>query len=231
MKPIEEPVEKPGLNPLNGTAFTHPAFGQIGASRVSGRSILYGTDFEHQNFVTIRIRRSELHRGLSHDFHFGRNELIEVSLSEAQWATFVSSMNVGDGVPCTIEHVAGEDMPALPRREQKDVYRAEVRKQLAEAATRVESTIRALEAGELVSLSKAKRDAVLADLRQLKRDLGDRLPFIAKSLEQHMENTVEHAKVEVGAYVQQHVLRAGLEALGIPLQLDPGRQDPDGVLP
>ena len=98
----------------DATRTTHPAFAQITASRVSGHSILYGSDFDHNHYVTISISRSELCRNLSNDWYHSREELIEVALSEAQWATFVSSMNQGSGVACTLQHFNGKMIPQLP---------------------------------------------------------------------------------------------------------------------
>jgi hypothetical protein len=100
MKPaIEDPVSAPTRGPggMDEMTTTHPAFGQIGASRVSGHIQLYDSDFHHNAYMTISIRRSELHRSLNRDWHYGRDELIEVALSEAQWATFVSAPNIGSG--------------------------------------------------------------------------------------------------------------------------------------
>jgi hypothetical protein len=87
----------------------HPAYGMIGASRVSGGAYLYGSDFRHQHWMTIRIHHGRLLRSdLSYDHYMAEGQIIEVELSEAQWATFVSAANVGDGVPCTINWVVGE---------------------------------------------------------------------------------------------------------------------------
>src|SRR3954470_19367469 len=94
----------------------HPAYGQIAASRVTsgGGATLYGSDFKHSNFITIRVHASEQHRSLSHDWHYARDMLCEVALSEAQWATFVSSLNAGMGVPCTLSYVAPDGIGPVP---------------------------------------------------------------------------------------------------------------------
>lgn len=231
MRPeTQEPVESAGLQ--DGKAYDHPAFGQISVSRVSGHAVLYGSDFLHQHYVTIRIHRSQLNRDLSRDWHFGRDELVEVSLSEAQWATFVSSIGMGGGVPCTLERVMGKRMPLIPLRVEEDEVRGEAEERMKRAAARVRETMAAVEEAVGVGLSKAKRDAILKHLTSLERDLGDQLPFIAKSFAEHMETTVEKAKVEVNAYMQATVQRAGLAALaaaeGMPLQIGSGDNEQEG---
>jgi hypothetical protein len=114
MKNIENPVTVETTGPQAGTRTTHPCFAQIRASRVNGLTNLYDSDFQHNHFVSISIYRSELDRHLNRDWHHSRDELIEVNLSEAQWATFVSSMNVGCGVPCTLSYLHGKFVPQLP---------------------------------------------------------------------------------------------------------------------
>jgi hypothetical protein len=226
----EEPTVRPsGGAHRDGDTFTHPAFGQIGASRWSGGTTLYGSDFIHHNFVVITINRSELTRDLAHDWHHSREELVEVALSEAQWASFVSSMNVGGGVPCTIMRVAGEQMPDIPLRRQEDAFRSEAKETMGRMAKQVAATIAEVE-GELgTALSKVKRERLLEHLHQLERSLKDGLPWIASTLEKHMETTVEKAKVEVNAYIGQAVQRAGLEALGVgPLRLGAGPAAEEG---
>jgi hypothetical protein len=211
-RPIEEPTVKEHSDEV---VTTHPAFGQIGASRVSGDTYLYGSDFAHHHYVTISISRSELHRNLNRDWHFGRNELIEVALSEAQWATFVSSMNVGSGVPCTIQHVAHQMTPGLPApQKQVDKFAQEMKDTMAEMMANVETMRK--EVKEL-GISQKKAAALDMNLQVLHGRLESNYSWVAKQFDEHMETTVEKAKVEVNAYVINQVQRAGLQALKAPI--------------
>ena len=130
MMEIEQPITKTvkGASGDPRTVTTHPAFAQIAASRVSGHTALYDSDFRHNAYMTIKIRTSELHRNLHHDWHFDREEIIEVALSEVQWATFVSAPNMGSGVPCTLQRLNGKQIPQLPDPESRaDQFNAEMR--------------------------------------------------------------------------------------------------------
>lgn len=213
---------------LHGDVYSHPAFGQIGASRVTGQTTLYGSDFEHHAYVIVRIWKSDLHRNLSRDWHMAGKELIEVAMSEAQWASFVSSMNVGHGVPCTIERIAGEGAtPPIPHRQERDVVSQEVVEHAREMAVKVTKAIAAIEGEVGASMSNKRREAILGHLRSLEQDLRSNVAFHVDSFEKHIENTVEKAKIEVGAYVQATIQRAGLEALGAtpPIQLLTGETE------
>jgi len=217
---VQEPVTiQDGLTPgSDGTVTRHPAFAQIAASRVSagGPGVpLYGSDFNHQHFVTITVRTSEERRDLSHYWHHGGRELIEVNLSEAQWATFVSSMNVGMGVPCTLTFQAAEGagpVPEITLRDTEKVFNEELTAKVAKMARLLQE---AMDEAEplLEGLSAKKRAAVMAKLHTVHQEAKSNLPFVAKSFAEHIEKTVEKAKIEVNAYINHAVVSAGLQAL------------------
>lgn len=211
MRPIEDPVVKSRASTLGETETTHPAFAQIGASRVNGSAFLYGSDFRHNSYVSIRLHRSQLNRGLSNDWHFGREEIVEVALSEAQWASFVSSLNMGTGTPCTITSIGGKVVPGLPAPENRvDQFAGEMSKNSTDAI-KVLETIRTTIAQ--TSLSGKAKEQIGRLLDMAVRDITSSNTFVAKQFGEHMETIVEHAKTEVNAYVTSAVQRAGLEAL------------------
>jgi hypothetical protein len=209
----QEPTLKPDKGVTSDKTYQHPAFGQIAASRRNGSTTLYGSDFVHQNSITIEISRSELNRGLSRDWHFAREELIEVSLSEAQWATFVSSLNTGGGVPCTLEHVAGETMPRIPLRKEEDEVKEEFSSKVKHLSEIIKASMAEVEGEIGKSLSGVKKERIMGHLEHLLMQVQSNVPFMAKSFGEHMESRVEKAKMEVNAYIETTVSRAGLSAL------------------
>ena len=205
MKKFEQPTVEQNPSRHTDSVERHPAYAQIGASRVSGSACLYGSDFRHQHYVTISIHASELNRSLSRDWPFAREEYIEVALSEAQWATFVSAMNVGQGVQCTLNHLQGRSIPQIPeppnRRDKFTREAADDMRQAVASLTELRQQIDAL------GVSKKAKDALLSTLHITERAMTDSLPFVAKSFTEHVESVTEHAKVEVNAYMQ-HQLRS-----------------------
>ena len=195
------------------TISRHPAYSQIGASRVSGTIRLYGSDFQHQNYICIRIYDSEMHRGLSNDWPFARREYIEVALSEAQWATMVSSLNVGHGVQCTLQHRDGQQVPRIapPTEDPHEKFEDEARETLTRALSELDALM--LEVDEL-KISQKQKDALKKRASMSRQQLVSNVPYVLKQFGEHMEHAVEKAKVEVNAYVTGAVMRAGLEALG-----------------
>jgi len=198
----------------------HPAFGQIRASRVTGKTNLYGSDFLHHSFINITIARSEYTRNLSHDWRHAREELITVALSEAQWATFISTLNVGEGTPCTLERVMGKAIPGIDSvRDAVSSFRSESRKQLEEANARLDGLRDMIKS---MNVPSKVRQQLLIQCDTVGYGIGDNLDFVEKSFGEHIETVVESAKVEVEAYITGTLQRAGVAALaGKPIELLP----------
>jgi hypothetical protein len=217
MSNVEEPITKPadGFGGKERTVTTHPAFGQISASRVNGHTNLYGSDFTHNGFINITIKASELNRDLSRDWHFEREQLIQIALSEAQWATFVSSLNNGSGVPCTLEWIAGKGrLPMLPNpKSRADQFGKEFQKDFDEALGALDELEEALLAS---GLSKKKIDDLVSRARTAKAKINSSAPFVVDQFGEHMEAETERAKVEIHGYIQNLIQRAGVEALAGP---------------
>lgn len=224
-------VEQPTVTPItnhNGdtTRTTHPAFGQVTVSRISGHTTLYDSEFNHQHFVRVTLHGSELERSLARDWHFQKRTLVEFDLSEAQWAAFVSSFGSGSGTCCTIRFVAKDGLghtPQLPEpRVEKELHTQDGK----EAIDAVLGHLADLQASLVSSTSKlpAKtRAELVGHVQRAKSQLTSTLPFIADSFGEHMETVVEKAKAEVHGYVQHHITRAGLEALGGPITTESPR--------
>jgi hypothetical protein len=215
VRPEEKPVfTKPDVGHADSVA-THPAFAQIGASRISGQTRLYGSDFVHQNFVRVRIGKSVLQRSLANDNPYGGSKpYVEVDLSEAQWASFVSSMNVGFGVQCTLRYKDGEEIPAIaaPEEDRQQQFKREA----AERAERALGFMDELDAAiDDLKLSEKQKKELRGRVRMARMQLTDNIPFVLGQFGEHIEQTVEKAKVEVNAYVLSTIQRAGLQALGV----------------
>lgn len=234
-KQYERPTIKQTPDKHHESEERHPAYAVIGASRVSATpgQFLFGSDFRHGHFVRIRVLPASRHRSLAHDWIHPTSltPLIEVNLSESQWAAFVSTLNSGDGVPCTLDRVIDRgDVPGIegtPDRTRQ--FSAEARETLQRTAQALDDMQQRIQGAKMAA---GVRDALLADIHKAKMNLGGNLDFVAKSFSQHVERTVDQARAEIAAHVQAAISRAGLKALGASedavLQLAPGEPEPEG---
>ncbi len=195
-------------------AETNPAYGQILTARVSqggGGALLYGSDFQHGHYMVLTIYRSEKHRDLSHDWYFSREKLIEIAMSEAQYATFLSSPNMGDGTPCTIAWLDGERVPALTfGKDRKEQFSKELDHKLDVTNA---ALVKLREMIEGLKVSKRTKEALLNNADSAIRNLNSNTDYVASKFDEHMEKTVEKAKMEVNAYAGNTLRDLGRDAL------------------
>lgn len=190
----------------------HPAFGLIGANRyqvggAGGGSILFDSDVRHGHTVGIKVYAAQRRRDLHRDWigTDNRMPIVEVEMSEAQWASFVSSMGHGDGVPCTIrtaheDHLIPGLTPEQRLQESMDEVRGAADKMMAEIQ-------------EAFAAFKEKRSA--ANLKTLESKINNAAPnvaFTAKSLTEHAENVVQRARFDIEAMAVAAAEHRDLEA-------------------
>ena len=192
---------KPEVDHKDGdetTVYKHPAYGMIGASRVQGSPrTLYGSDFDHNNSVILRIHTAELHRRLSNDHSFATGEIIEVELSETQWGSFVSSMNIGSGVQCTIRRFGKDRIPGIVRPDKVEHFRNELGDTMSDAL----GHLKILE--DLINdlgVSKKKAEALMREIDMAKMNISNNVEFVADQFDEHIERTAAELKDEVNAY-------------------------------
>lgn len=209
---VEAPTETADSSAVGGTVFSHPAYAQISASRVTGSTVLYGSDFRHRGYVRIRISRSTLRRTLSSDWpHSDQLPYIEVDLSEAQWAHFVSSMNIGEGTQCTLRRHAGMTVPELPEpTDRQSQFSEESDERMRQAMDSLDQLASAL-AGS--GLSSKRLSELQGFVRSACQNIGANREFVAEQFSEYMERTTESAKIEVNAYAMNALRHAGLESL------------------
>jgi hypothetical protein len=148
--------------------------------------------------VTVSICGSVLKRSLARDWTFSKKEYIEVAMSEAQWATFISSMNQGCGVPCTVTRRNGDLIPQIAQvRDTKSVFANEVRAEITKSLERLQAVSEKLSQG---AISKTKAAELAAEVTRIREGLPSCIEFVGEQFSEHMENVVEKGKSELSAF-------------------------------
>lgn len=175
----------------------------VQASRVSGNIPLFDSEHKHQGFISLRIKSAYRDRSLGNDWIHDDKELIEVNMSEAQWAAMISTLNFGSGVPATLQHIFHEGV-AQPKAadNRTDVYHAEF-------MARLEHAVAKIDALSQTNMTKAQKN----DLAMIRQEIVSNMPFMAKQFREHMETRKEKAKSDIEAHMQHAVQRVGLTAL------------------
>lgn len=195
----------------------HESYGMIGISHTScsGGVAMFGSSIKHDRWITLRIKRADVERGLKQDWYHGNETIVEVALSASQFAQFITTPNVGDGIPCTIQRVAGERMESPPYRGQNEIFNQELKEDFNKAMKDSDSLI--VEAEEMLSskgpMKVADKKKLLGKITALVQHVKANMPFLHKQFTRSMDKTVTVAKAEIEGFYTATVMRMGKKAL------------------
>jgi len=192
----------------------HPSHGLMSFRRVSGTTRrLFGSKVGHSHTIAMKVTEANVsHDPLSHADHYcGGKTLIEVELSESQFAELLTTMNVGEGVPVTVRRteVLGrvEDIPySCPRAEME----SDLHKSLKSIADRVKTLQK--EADELLakpSLKAEERRRLAFLMMKVVQDMESNLPYVSECFYKAVDKTVVAAKAELDVWVGRAMVQSG----------------------
>lgn len=184
---------------------THPAWALIGASRVNQSppgAVLFDSDIQHQHYVTVTLSTASRQRRLNHDWLHSERRIVEIAMSEAQWASFVSSMNVGQGVPCTLLYREREMIPGMP-------YEPRLAESMDEVHNASDKAMEAIREA-FTTYAEHRTKANLRSLEYAIKNTPDNMAFAARSLSAHAENVVQRARADIEAMVLTKAEQLGL---------------------
>lgn len=196
----------------------HPAYGVMRVSRVTGGDCrLFGSKIQHSNWMSIEISTASVERSLSQDWIYPRNVVVNVEMSEAQWATFVSSPGVGSGVPCTIKTtLAGPMVRVEPMPEPEPEHDAACR----EFADRMDNAHNAFRQAQSMlkaaidtpgPVKKAELNRIYNLLHSL-TNLKSNMHFAKEQFDRALEQSIEAAKADLDARITMTAQRLGMDA-------------------
>jgi hypothetical protein len=197
----------------------HPAFGRVILNRMtSSHGIsLFDSEIKHTHVVTLSIQGATRKRDLNRDWIYpDSTPLVEIQMSEAQWASMISSFHDGGGTSCTISYTKQDghtqEIPFAPRMQHS-------MDEVKEAAHRQYAKV--LEALRLVEEKPNKGN--IKHLRTMLENADRNVAYTAKSMTEHAENVVQKARADIEAMVVQHAEHLGLNPSDVTatLQLGP----------
>lgn len=194
----------------------HPCYGMLGFHRRNGNvSPLFGSSIQHKETIVMTLKRGGLSRHLNNDHYFGKDVIAEVEMSYSQFAEAITSMNIGDGVPCTIRFTEKDGyISERPFTNKKDQFKQEFTEHLDDIKTDTKNTISEIkEIFEKKSIGKADREEILRKLEYLSTQIGSNTEFIYSQFNIQMDKTVMEAKSEIEAFCQNKMNSIALAAL------------------
>lgn len=189
----------------------HPAWGMISAHRYQNSppgAVLFDSDIRHQHTIGVSISTASRRRDLNRDWLHAERDFIEIEMSEAQWASFVSGVGGGSGVPCTIRRREDGNVPGTPFQPRLQESMDEVADAASKAQEQVVAAFEAYNEHRTAANRRALEFAI--------RNMPANITFAAQSLTEHAENVVQRARADIEAMVVTKAAQLGIEpsALG-----------------
>lgn len=204
--------------------FTHESYGLAGLYRTEGTvGALFGSHLDkHHTTMHLRVYHAERRHDLARDW-FGtagpRQPIVEIVFSAAQFAEFVTTPNMGDGVPCTIRSIEGRRMADPPKVDtEAQATQASVDEGFVSLARKLNTMLgECREALADAKVPQKRQDAILGPIAGLVQEMTCNIPWAAGQLRETMAKTVSAAKAEVEAALVHMIHKAGIEHLqGLP---------------
>jgi hypothetical protein len=194
----------------------HESFGMLGFSRTSNSPglNLFGSSVKHRNTVVMTVKRATKLRDLNYDHYFGGETLIEIELSPMQFAEAITTLNVGDGIPCTIRRINNhgvEDCPEETVRQRFEDEFADTCKESTKAAYDLVEEARNLLDQKTIRKSDCKN--LIEVLQRLATNLSSNLPFVQSQFNESMDKVTTDAKTSVEAFFLHRINEIGVKSL------------------
>jgi len=202
-----------------GEVTEHESYGMVGIVRTAqsgpGTS-LFGSSIKHSNTIHLRIKKAKVNRHLNQDRYHGKEQLIDIELSPTQFAEMITSLNIGDGVPCTLRYIKDHKLlEDPPEMKQREIFEQEFQTEVDAVKNLYQKEY--VEVKNLLSLKGpmkvSDKKKITSFLFELTRIIDDHLPFLQKSFNESIDKTVLDAKGEVEAFVMNKVTSLGLKGL------------------
>jgi hypothetical protein len=209
--------EKECDSSIRHTEYNHESFGMVGISRVSssGAHEFFGSSIRCNNWISLTIRRGIMGRDINHDWYHGKEELIEIALTPSQFAEMITGVNMGDGFPCTIKQIGGNQMDEPPVHCASELFDHEFKQHMEKIVKSIDFDIADdIERLKLKgAISKSERDAIAGRMSMLLQEIKSNLPYMAKCWTENLDKSTSEFKSMAESYLHNMIQRTGIEAL------------------
>lgn len=200
---------------------SHPSFGSVVLHRVSSSgSYLAGSAVKHRGFVCLSVSEAQfVEHGYGHESVYSKKQIIQVAMTEAQFAELISRWNVGDGTPCTIMRRPDPSAPMVgveePPRDQtaRERFDGVIADAVSGVSTLIGDTVKEIEAIVGDRLPKKQKEKLDMALRVLRENAPADLKYVTTGLNEVAEKITARAKTEMEAAGRALVEKLGLGAV------------------
>lgn len=194
----------------------HPAFGKVQVSRVQGSfPNLAGVDYEHSGAIQFTVSEADISIDGDRTHFFEGKHIMRWAMTEVQFAQMISTLNVGDGTPITLEYVrdgAMQAVPPLPKHmhglEELEQVAADSLKHSVERLRDMHR--RMVDMAAAGSIKKGDFNELVEDMRMAVQDQETNLPWRMEQVKKNIAKAADRTKQEVVAFARNVAQQFGI---------------------
>ncbi len=195
----------------------HESFGLAGFSRSSiggGGIPLFGSSILHNNVISFKVQHAEVDRHLEQDWYHAANRMpiVEITMSQSQFAEMITSMNMGEGIPVTINQIYEKSMEPCPHENKRMKHSNEFKERMKAFGSQI-NTYGAAILKKIERLPKRDQEEIKKMVDQVSQEVRSNIPFYEDQFSRQMDKTVTEAKAEVESFVEGKIRSTGLTAI------------------
>lgn len=191
---------------MNNEKEQHPSYGILQISRCTSSvpKNVFGSSIKHTNTIRMQLSKAYVRRDLSNDFYMTDDHIVEIEMSESQFAEMICSMNMGSGTPVTITWLRGEGMiEQCPYSDKRRLFENEFEDSIKKQNDLANQLMTQIE--ELLKKPKVGKNDLkeaMSLLQRLYSCMNEGKSFIYRQFNEQMDKTTLEAKGEVEAFIQ-----------------------------
>ena len=201
----------------NEKTYEHESYGMIQICRYrGGEKNFFGSAIPHEGGVSIEIFEGKHTRSLSSDWYFPKKKLVEIRLTENQFAECITNIN-SSPVPVTLKSIMGKKMEEPPQINKRDIFENEFEDSMKTLEEKLKNLSAKTE--ELLSqkknLNQKERDVILSEIAAIRQEVKNNIPFVRDCFREAMDDIVLESKTEVENFAKQRAHDLGVDTAKI----------------
>lgn len=195
----------------------HPSYCTVRFSRTnsSHQKPFFGSSIKPNSYITLTISSAEIDRKLNNDWIHSGRELIQVGMTEAQFAELITTINMGSGTPATLFHDGKKKIEEPPYISKVEQHSMEFSNKMHEMSENLKNNFNKIQT--IINSDKPINKQAKAELinmyNSMITQINSNIPFYEQQFLEQMQNTVHEAKMEINQHIQQEAQRLGINTI------------------
>lgn len=209
---------------------SHPSFGCVTFNRIQSTGThLFGSSVAHSGYVTLTVHEAGaiVDKFTKEMITYARKQILQISLSEAQYAELVSRWGTAQGTPCTLSRRPAEGFELVgfeaprPDKTTKETFEGLIADAVKTTQTKINETADEIQALVKDRLPKKDAERLRILISILKTHPASNLKFAQELLHESLEKMLARGKVEMEAAGRSLLERLGLSKVAEATKLLP----------